>query len=499
MALRSAGFARIRRMSVVAAWLCLVAACLWRPAWAAPQEALAPEKEIERLRQELDQVKAAYEAAVKAMESRLAALEEKAKKTEEKNEAAKSLPDSARNLASGFAFGGYLRSGFGVNGAGGVMEAFQAPGAHAKYRLGNEPETYGELVFAKNWEQEAATEPYFRTQVRLSFSNAHFDSLTAGNVDVFAIREAYSQMGNFDWAPEVSFWAGQRFYRRKQIYIDDYYWLDMSGFGGGVEDVPVWNVGRLALAFLGGSSDRYRFADVGYVAKNALDLRLYDVNVPLGQGMFWLTGSLVKGGTYANSATNTTSRYPDANGFAAGFAHSRPDFLGLTDGYQEVSVQYGRGTSSDFTTNIQNPTSGLADAWRFQVTASGLAQVSESLSVMPVFVFDHRDNGAAWRAQTMWVSGGLRPTWHVSEHFAVAVEGGLDWVANQPDNAYGTLYKITLAPELTISKNVMGRPVLRAFSTYANWTDGLKRKVGGAPYCHSLDGASFGLQMEAWW
>jgi maltoporin len=41
-----------------------------------------------------------------------------------------------------FEFHGYLRSGQGLNGDGGQMVAFQAPGSGAKYRLGNEAETY---------------------------------------------------------------------------------------------------------------------------------------------------------------------------------------------------------------------------------------------------------------------------------------------------------------------------------------------------------------------
>src|SRR5947207_10141468 len=46
-----------------------------------------------------------------------------------------------------FEFHGYFRSGYGLNGAGGEQVAFQAPGAGAKYRLGNEAETYGEFIF----------------------------------------------------------------------------------------------------------------------------------------------------------------------------------------------------------------------------------------------------------------------------------------------------------------------------------------------------------------
>ncbi len=48
-------------------------------------------------------------------------------------------------------FHGYLRSGVGLNSEGGQMVAFQAPVAPAKYRLGNEAETYGEMIFVNNW------------------------------------------------------------------------------------------------------------------------------------------------------------------------------------------------------------------------------------------------------------------------------------------------------------------------------------------------------------
>ena len=47
----------------------------------------------------------------------------------------------------GFRFQGYLRSGFGVAGTGDPQEAFRAPNAGAKYRLGNETEAYLETIF----------------------------------------------------------------------------------------------------------------------------------------------------------------------------------------------------------------------------------------------------------------------------------------------------------------------------------------------------------------
>ena len=52
-------------------------------------------------------------------------------------------------------------------------------------------------------------------------------------------------------APEVTFWAGQRFYDRYNIDSQDYFFLDTSGFGGGVYNIPL-GLGNLAIAYLGG-------------------------------------------------------------------------------------------------------------------------------------------------------------------------------------------------------------------------------------------------------
>ena len=54
--------------------------------------------------------------------------------------------DKLQQQVGAFEFHGYFRSGYGLNGAGGQQVAFQAPGAGAKYRLGNETESYGELI-----------------------------------------------------------------------------------------------------------------------------------------------------------------------------------------------------------------------------------------------------------------------------------------------------------------------------------------------------------------
>jgi len=51
-------------------------------------------------------------------------------------------------------------------------------------------------------------------------------------------REAYGEAGHiFDGHPEISVWAGQRFYRRKDVHITDFFFQDMSAYGAGFQDL----------------------------------------------------------------------------------------------------------------------------------------------------------------------------------------------------------------------------------------------------------------------
>src|SRR5215470_5674519 len=161
--------------------------------------------------------------------------------------------------AKTFEFHGYLRSGYGLNSRGGQQVAFQAPGADAKYRLGNEAETYAELIFVNNWvnPEHDKDKAWIRTEVLVqanTTNSANYANFPGGiGNDQFRFREAFVQAGNiFKSQPGAKFWAGQRFYRRYQAHINDFYILDMSGYGAGVEDLNV-RVGKMAIAFLAGA------------------------------------------------------------------------------------------------------------------------------------------------------------------------------------------------------------------------------------------------------
>jgi maltoporin len=100
--------------------------------------------------------------------------------------------------AKTFEFHGYFRSGYGLNSVGGQQIAFQAPGADAKFRLGNEAETYAELIFVNNWTnpEHDPSQPFIKTEFMVEANTNNSESYSNPNTDQFRFREAFVQIGN---------------------------------------------------------------------------------------------------------------------------------------------------------------------------------------------------------------------------------------------------------------------------------------------------------------
>src|SRR5260370_21996329 len=251
----------------------------------------ATAQQSDQMEQQLQQLKQQYEETTHNLEQRIAALEQQIEKQKEDNAKSKHRTLSAVELGaedafqeavlgessqvgakfqgqlpseptydllreadakieklnkqlSTFEFHGYFRSGYGLNSVGGQQITFQPPGAVAKYRLGNEAETYAELIFVNNWvnPEHSFDKAWMKTEVMIeanTTNSANYSNFTGGTGnDHFRFREAFVQAGNvLGSQPDAKFWAGERFYRRQHIEIDDFYPLDMSGYGAGVEDL----------------------------------------------------------------------------------------------------------------------------------------------------------------------------------------------------------------------------------------------------------------------
>ncbi|MFW5661231.1 MAG: carbohydrate porin, partial [Oceanicaulis sp.] len=151
---------------------------------------------------------------------------------------------------------GYLRAGVGT----GLDEdtqgqpCFQAPGARAKYRLGNECEHYAEIgLYA---ELGGGGEDGETPALRLTWKPVLYgpnDDLSVDYIDdaeLFAEARNLPLPGPFQGA---DIWAGERFYNRYDIHMKDFYFYDLSGAGVGIQDVQA-GAGAIDLALLRSST-----------------------------------------------------------------------------------------------------------------------------------------------------------------------------------------------------------------------------------------------------
>jgi maltoporin len=400
-----------------------------------------------------------------------------------------------REQVGGFDFHGYLRSGYGINSAGGQQVAFEAPGAGAKYRLGNEAETYGELIFVNNWinPDHTSDKAWMKTVAMIEANTT--DSATYANFaggaggDQLRVSEAFVQVGNvFERQPDAKFWAGERYYRRWHIDVDDFYALDMSGYGAGVEDLHV-GVGKLAVAFLSGARPDI-VTGSGTYSKSNIDVRLYDVNGPAGRWTGWFDFATAKGGKTAAEVS-----IPTTSGYAFGLRHQHLEWHG---GYHSFSIQYGTGAASNFSTSIGDPTPYVQKSARLLVTQQVLYQPNERFAIMPIVVYQRTKDGNPQHGWNEWVSLGARPEVFFTRYLSLAFEAGFDHTYSRGQYD-GWLRKFTIAPQIGVGRKFFSRPVLRLYLTYANWSDGLRGFVGGVPYTNRTDGLTYGVQAETWW
>lgn len=409
---------------------------------------------------------------------------------------------------------GYFRAGYGRSNEGGPQQAFGIPDL-AKYRLGNEAENYGELAFAKtfypagmfNGRSGGEDGPVARMTYRLSFYNPYDNYGTASDTE-FASPEVWGSLANvIPGMPDAKFWAGNRFYRRHDINMNDFYFWDMSGGGGGVEDVTIGQ-GKMAFAWIGdgaqsGIDNGFDSPDPTNAAgfsKTNFDLRYYDWSFLGGTGEVGLIYSSANSGD--DSSGNSVE---DTDGLAVTLVKTDKGFLDKNS-LNVASLQVGTGPAMSFTSGfetISTPAGAFIrpdpdDSWRFRATEQLVVQPIEEFSIGAAMVYQYTDYGIDVPDQH-WLSGGLRPIWEISEAFSIAFESGVDWASSTQGGEGGTLGKLTIAPQVAIGNEYFSRPVLRAFFTYAMWTDGLQGEVGGMDYNGRTSGWTWGVQMESWW
>lgn len=397
-----------------------------------------------------------------------------------------------------------MRSGFGVDGKGGPHDVFKAPNSEAKYRLGNEAEAYVEALFKYSFEDDQGS--LFETNLRLAFVTP--TSKSNQFITTTSVREAFVRArGIVGSKPQMAFWAGQRFYDRYDVHINDYFYRDMSGFGGGFEDLAIGNFANLALAFLGGSIDE--LTSRGSVQplneftfnKTTLDLSLYDIDIGLGTLGITLALSNFDGDSIVS--TDGVNRINSSLGWSAGLFHIIP----FEGGRNHLNIFYGTGAAENYKAIITQPlgiipTPGQdidVDGFRrFRIINDLIYDIGPKFSMLGLLMYQRLDNNQPANNILDWFSAGIRPSYHFSRYFSLVGEVGMDYTMQEGLDS-GTLLKMTLAPQISPLNKILSRPALRAYVTYAHWSDDFVGQVATSAYPDQNKGVSFGLQMEVWW
>lgn len=421
---------------------------------------------------------------------------------------------SAGATAADVDFSGYIRSGIGASGSGGDQSTFQAVGSPAKYRLGNESETYGEIGLGSTLFDN--DEQSFRLNSLMAFEVNQQNDWESTEP---AFREFnVAAKGVLGFSPESTLWAGKRYYKRQDIHMNDFYYWHMSGPGAGIENIDV-GFGDFSIAWIKNNTTyaAYDLPDItdrkekNYtVDQNIIDLRLEGMNINnngfLTLGLNYGFGNPTGQNGYNQDGTKIRDSALDDNGYMLTAEHVQTEFFG---GFNKFVVQYatdamtvgGLGTNG---ADINVMDSANLDGDKFyRIINHGSITLSENVDMMYNAMYTKMSFKESGKKNQNWLSVGVRPMYYWNDFMSTALELGYDQVENsiEKDDKFrdSRVTKVTIAQTWSPGRGTFVRPEIRAFATYANWNSDSKGHVGGDAYVDDTSGYTFGVQMEAWW
>lgn len=373
----------------------------------------ADQTDVNALKMQMNQMQKQYEQRIETMEAKIKSLESKGGsgssilntrvltdadgKSMDGKTTVPTLDESfLKSLTRNFTFTTYMRAGVGFNGSGGSQSFnFEPPDNYGgRSRLGNENDIYMELSLQQNHILGDGPDVMdVSARFTLQYANNGISKLNAFNTldthSYAGIVEAYVLAKNvLKGVPEVGFWAGDRFYDRWNVDSLDYFWLNTSGLGFGIQDIP-FGPGKLWIAWLGGADDNLGLASlgtntinfdnaVGNLYKQTFDVRWKDIDIGFGKLTLVGIANYIKGATY--SAPN--SFYTDLSGVSQPGVVTTSDMYGIGGGaiwqydfsnksYLRVAALFGYG-ATDFNTDPSALESAVNGTFADQIIRSQL-------------------------------------------------------------------------------------------------------------------------------
>ncbi|WP_106475660.1 maltoporin [Phytohalomonas tamaricis] len=410
-------------------------------------------------------------------------------------------------------FYGYARSGIGSLSGGGDQACFQANGAPAKYRLGNECETYAEIGLGATLFEQGGKSFYLDSMIAYATDQNDDAEGTSNDDNDVAVRQFNIQAHNvIDALPGATLWAGKRYYQRHDIHMNDFYYWDVSGPGAGLEDIDV-GLGKLSLAWTRNSSDfdeNFLPEDQNRLANDTLDVRW--AGLPVNPN-----GTLEIGYDYGRASRSDRQRRLGVEegdkGHMVTLEHTQGNWFG---GFNKAVAQYATdgiiSTSGRINTGGEAPQGHM---WRL-IDHGQVWLLPDQVDMLYAVIYEDQslDNSEGRK----WFSAGIRPSYYWTDIMSTALEVGYDHINPDSNSSLGSssysLKKFTLAQQWSAGRGALTRPTIRVFATYAKWDgdayqtgdDGvesyrLNASTSGADSVDidDNDGFTYGVQMEAWW
>lgn len=391
-------------------------------------------------------------------------------------------------------FHGYLRSGVGVSGDGGMQEWQK----NKIGRLGNEADTYGELELGSEVYKKNDVSFYIDSMVSMVSDGSNDNETTFGDDAQFGLRQLNLQIkGLIPGDPNAVIWGGKRYYQRHDLHIIDTKYWNISGSGAGVENYTV-GPGAVSLAWIRGDAN-----DVDYRVDGDNDVNINYIDLRYAGWKPW-SGSWTEFGIdYAmpnptDKQKNYGGLYEADNGVMLTGEISQ-DMFG---GYNKLVLQYA---NKGLAQNMVSQGGGWYDMWNYvndatgyRVINTGLIPITDKFSLNHVLTYGSADNTTEYTDKSRLVSLVGRAQYQFTEYVRLIGEVGGFYQKDSYNN--GTSYKqsgekYTIALGLADGPDFMSRPELRVFASYLNDSEQGNSFDDGT----ASNTWNFGVQVEAWW
>ena len=192
--------------------------------------------------------------------------------------------------ALGLQLWGYMRAG-AYYAKDGLAKGHYGLGELGYNRLGNEGDQYLEFGIGKKWDISGA-------KVGTYWMPYLYNAQCCNNSGT---KQVYADISGLSFAPELSFWAGQRYHRIQDVHIiDDWLMEDGDNFGGGVDGIKLGALGGTlnVAVYTEGTTDNSKTTSNG----KRLNVQFRDIPITAG-GTLNLTAGVIRG-TFEDKRTS---------------------------------------------------------------------------------------------------------------------------------------------------------------------------------------------------